>query len=88
MLRPLLAVSEKGLRRRERVGLDATTATVTEAPAAEAKERVVSRRGARLVSVRGDPVLLDHLVHNPVANTARVTLPTCARVRGRGAQWR
>ncbi|MFD3737512.1 MULTISPECIES: hypothetical protein [unclassified Streptomyces] len=42
MLRPLLAVSEKGLRRRERVGLDATTATVTEAPAAEAKERVVT----------------------------------------------
>ncbi|NEE57588.1 two-component sensor histidine kinase, partial [Streptomyces sp. SID8455] len=37
----LLAVSDEGLRRRERVDLDATTATVTEALAAEAQERAV-----------------------------------------------
>lgn len=72
----LLAVSDEGLRRRERVGLDATTATVTEALAAEAKERAVTVEvEARPVSVQGDPVLLDHLVHNLVANALRHNHP-------------
>ncbi|MFJ8842445.1 sensor histidine kinase [Streptomyces cyaneofuscatus] len=72
----LLAVSDEGLRRRERVGLDATTATVTEALAAEAKERAVTVDvEARPVSVQGDPVLLDHLVHNLVANALRHNHP-------------
>ncbi|MFD4273038.1 ATP-binding protein [Streptomyces cyaneofuscatus] len=72
----LLAVSDEGLRRRERVGLDATTATVTEALAAEAQERAVTVDvEARPVSVQGDPVLLDHLVHNLVANALRHNHP-------------
>ncbi|MFD3971836.1 sensor histidine kinase [Streptomyces cyaneofuscatus] len=72
----LLAVSDEGLRRRERVGLDATTATVTEALAAEAAERAVTVDvEARPVSVRGDPVLLDHLVHNLVTNALRHNHP-------------
>lgn len=72
----LLAVSDEGLRRRERVDLDATTATVTEALAAEAEERAVTVDvEARPVSVRGDPVLLDHLVHNLVANALRHNHP-------------
>ncbi|WP_432147333.1 sensor histidine kinase [Streptomyces sp. bgisy029] len=72
----LLAVSDEGLRRRERVGLDATTATVTEALAAEAAERAVTVDvEARPVSVQGDPVLLDHLVHNLVANALRHNHP-------------
>ncbi|WP_433401749.1 sensor histidine kinase [Streptomyces sp. CA-146814] len=72
----LLAVSDEGLRRRERVGLDATTTTVTEALAAEAAERAVTVDvEARPVSVQGDPVLLDHLVHNLVANALRHNHP-------------
>ncbi|WP_411079861.1 sensor histidine kinase [Streptomyces sp. cmx-18-6] len=72
----LLAVSDEGLRRRERVGLDATTATVTQALAAEAEERDVTVDvAARPVSVEGDPVLLDHLVHNLVANALRHNHP-------------
>ncbi|MFE2291209.1 sensor histidine kinase [Streptomyces sp. NPDC059452] len=72
----LLAVSDEGLRRRERVDLDATTATVTEALAAEAAERSVTVDvAARPVSVEGDPVLLDHLVHNLVANAVRHNHP-------------
>nr|WP_202546759.1 ATP-binding protein [Streptomyces sp. SID2119] len=72
----LLAVSDEGLRRRERVALDATTATVTEALAAEAQERAVTVDvEARPVSVQGDPVLLDHLVHNLVANALRHNHP-------------
>ncbi|MFB6650571.1 sensor histidine kinase [Streptomyces microflavus] len=72
----LLAVSDEGLRRRERVDLDATTATVTEALAAEAQELAVNVDvEARPVSVQGDPVLLDHLVHNLVANALRHNHP-------------
>ncbi|MYX15697.1 HAMP domain-containing protein [Streptomyces sp. SID8374] len=72
----LLAVSDEGLRRRERVALDATTATATEALAAEAEERDVTVDvEARPVSVQGDPVLLDHLVHNLVANALRHNHP-------------
>ncbi|MER5853534.1 ATP-binding protein [Streptomyces sp. NPDC002012] len=72
----LLAVSDEGLRRRERVELDATAATVTEALEAEAKERSITVEAeARPVSVEGDPVLLDHLVHNLVANALRHNHP-------------
>ncbi|WNF28769.1 ATP-binding protein [Streptomyces sp. C11-1] len=72
----LLAVSDEGLRRRERVDLGTATSTVTEALAAEAKERSVTVEvEARPVSVEGDPVLLDHLVHNLVANALRHNHP-------------
>ncbi|WP_406527232.1 sensor histidine kinase [Streptomyces sp. I8-5] len=72
----LLAVCDEGLRRRERVGLDATAATATEALEAEAKERSITIEAeARPVSVEGDPVLLDHLVHNLVANALRHNHP-------------
>ncbi|ALC28254.1 MULTISPECIES: ATP-binding protein [unclassified Streptomyces] len=72
----LLAVSDEGLRRREPVDLGATTTTVTEALAAEAAERDVTVDvAARPVGVEGDPVLLDHLVHNLVANAVRHNHP-------------
>ncbi|MFJ1695119.1 sensor histidine kinase [Streptomyces sp. NPDC088252] len=72
----LLAVSDEGLRRRERVGLDATAATVTEALEAEAEKRSITVEAeARPMSVEGDPVLLDHLVHNLVANALRHNHP-------------
>ncbi|MFJ1710945.1 sensor histidine kinase [Streptomyces sp. NPDC088175] len=72
----LLAVSDEGLRRRERVGLDATAATVTEALEPEAKNRSIAvETEARPLSVEGDPVLLDHLVRNLVANALRHNHP-------------
>nr|WP_202553542.1 ATP-binding protein [Streptomyces sp. SID4936] len=72
----LLAVSDEGLRRRERVGLDATAATVTEVLEPEAKNRSIAvETEARPVSVEGDPVLLDHLVRNLVANALRHNHP-------------
>ncbi len=72
----LLAVSDEGLRRREPVDLGATTTTVTEALAAEAAERDVTVDvAARPAGVQGDPVLLDHLVHNLVANALRHNHP-------------
>ncbi|MFJ4825346.1 sensor histidine kinase [Streptomyces bacillaris] len=72
----LLAVSDEGLRRREPVDLGATTTTVTEALAAEAAERDVTVDvAAQPVGVQGDPVLLDHLVHNLVANAVRHNHP-------------
>ncbi|MEU9618461.1 ATP-binding protein [Streptomyces sp. NPDC048155] len=72
----LLAVSDEGLRRRERVGLDATAATVTEALEAEAKARSITVDAeVRPLPVEGDPVLLDHLVHNLVANALRHNHP-------------
>ncbi|MFC9141054.1 sensor histidine kinase [Streptomyces bacillaris] len=79
----LLAVSDEGLRRREPVDLGATTTTVTEALAAEAAERDVTVDvAARPVGVEGDPVLLNHLVHNLVANAVRHNHPGGAvRVR-------
>lgn len=79
----LLAVSDEGLRRREPVDLGATTTTVTEALAAEAAERDVTVDvAARPVGVEGDQVLLDHLVHNLVANAVRHNHPGGAvRVR-------
>ncbi|AXE79422.1 sensor histidine kinase [Streptomyces atratus] len=72
----LLAVCDEGLRRRERVGLDATASTVTEALEPEAKNRSITVEAeVRPLSVEGDPVLLDHLVHNLVANALRHNHP-------------
>ncbi|MFJ9621147.1 sensor histidine kinase [Streptomyces sp. NPDC101181] len=72
----LLAVSDEGLRRRERVDLDTVAVTVTEALTAEADERAVTVDvAARPVSVEGDPVLLGHLAHNLVANALRHNHP-------------
>ncbi|MFJ6728189.1 sensor histidine kinase [Streptomyces sp. NPDC091281] len=72
----LLAVSDEGLGRRERVDLTATTAAVTGKLAAEAAERAVTVDvETRPLHVRGDPVLLDHLVHNLVANALRHNHP-------------
>ncbi|MGC5530209.1 sensor histidine kinase [Streptomyces sp. SR-10] len=79
----LLAVSDEGLRRRERVALDETTTAVADALAAEARERSITVEVmARPVTVEGDAVLLDHLVHNLVANALRHNHPGGAvRVR-------
>ncbi|ROV68363.1 HAMP domain-containing sensor histidine kinase [Streptomyces globisporus] len=72
----LLAVSDEGLRRRERVALDETVTTITGALAAEAAERDITVEvAARPVTVEGDAVLLDHLVHNLVANALRHNHP-------------
>ncbi|MFJ4962836.1 sensor histidine kinase [Streptomyces sp. NPDC088729] len=72
----LLAVSDEGLRRRERVALDETTAEVAGRLAAEAKTRSVTVEvSSRPVAVEGDAVLLDHLVHNLVANAVRHNHP-------------
>ncbi|MCX4846156.1 HAMP domain-containing sensor histidine kinase [Streptomyces sp. NBC_00893] len=72
----LLAVSDEGLRRRERVELDAIAATVTEALEPETKKRSITVEAeTRPLSVEGDPVLLDHLVHNLVANALRHNHP-------------
>ncbi|MET8731807.1 MULTISPECIES: sensor histidine kinase [Streptomyces] len=72
----LLAVSDEGLRRRERVALDETVTAVTGALGAEAKERDITVEvTARPVTVEGDAVLLDHLVHNLVANALRHNHP-------------
>ncbi|WP_419995904.1 ATP-binding protein [Streptomyces boninensis] len=68
----LLAASEQGLERREEVSLDdlASTATLGAGPeAAEAGVELVLTAGE--AKVEGDPVLLDRLVHNLVANAVR-----------------
>ncbi|MFD9427924.1 MULTISPECIES: HAMP domain-containing sensor histidine kinase [unclassified Streptomyces] len=83
----LLAVSDEGLRRRERVDLAGVAAAVAEALEAEAKERFITVEAeGRPLSVEGDPVLLDHLVRNLVANALRYNHPGgTVRVRvGRG----
>lgn len=68
----LLAVSDEGLRRRERVALDETGAAVVDALAADAKARSITvELTTRPVTVEGDAVLLDHLVHNLVSNALR-----------------
>ncbi|MFC8825646.1 sensor histidine kinase [Streptomyces sp. NPDC057137] len=72
----LLAVSDEGLRRRERVALDETGAAVIDALAADAKARSITvELTARPVTVEGDAVLLDHLVHNLVSNALRHNHP-------------
>lgn len=65
----LLATSERGLERREPIALDVIADAVTEGLAGRAAERDVTLAvHAEPLTVYGDGVLLDRLVHNLVAN--------------------
>ncbi|MFD0552035.1 sensor histidine kinase [Streptomyces rectiviolaceus] len=65
----LLATSERGLERREPIALDVVADAVTEGLAGRASERDVTLcLHAEPLTVYGDGVLLDRLVHNLVAN--------------------
>ncbi|MEV8317290.1 ATP-binding protein [Streptomyces sp. NPDC059900] len=65
----LLATSERGLERREPVALDVIADAVAEGLAGRAAERDVTLSlHAEPLTVDGDGVLLDRLVHNLVAN--------------------
>ncbi|MGW6060174.1 sensor histidine kinase [Streptomyces sp. NPDC055189] len=65
----LLATSERGLERREPVALDVIADAVAEGLADRAAERDVTLSlHAEPLTVDGDGVLLDRLVHNLVAN--------------------
>ncbi|MEU6766834.1 ATP-binding protein [Streptomyces sp. NPDC046853] len=65
----LLATSERGLERREPVALDVIADAVAEGLAGRAAERDVTLSlRAEPLTVDGDGVLLDRLVHNLVAN--------------------
>ncbi|MEV0317034.1 sensor histidine kinase [Streptomyces sp. NPDC050658] len=65
----LLATSERGLDRREPVALDVIAEAVAEGLADRAAERDVTvSLAAEPLTVEGDGVLLDRLVHNLVAN--------------------
>ncbi|MWA11854.1 sensor histidine kinase [Streptomyces sp. BA2] len=65
----LLATSERGLERREPIALDVIADAVTEGLAGRAAERDVTVSvDAGPLTVLGDGVLLDRLVHNLVAN--------------------
>ncbi|WAL96177.1 sensor histidine kinase [Streptomyces sp. Je 1-369] len=72
----LLADSEQGLERREPVAVDVLAHAVADGLAEEAVRRgvTVSVRAAPL-TVTGDGVLLDRLVHNLVANAVRYNTP-------------
>lgn len=65
----LLATSEQGLERREPIALDVLADAVAEGLAGRAAEREVTLSvHAEPLTVHGDGVLLDRLVHNLVAN--------------------
>ncbi|MER5255001.1 ATP-binding protein [Streptomyces sp. NPDC002855] len=65
----LLATSERGLERREPIAVDVVADAVTEGLAGRAAERDVTLHlRAEPLTVHGDGVLLDRLVHNLVAN--------------------
>lgn len=65
----LLATSERGLERREPIALDVIADAVAEGLAGRATERDVTLSlHAEPLTVSGDGVLLDRLVHNLVAN--------------------
>ncbi|MEU8957393.1 ATP-binding protein [Streptomyces sp. NPDC048518] len=72
----LLAASEQGLERREPVAVDVLAHAVAEGLGEEAAARgvTVSVR-AHPLTVEGDGVLLDRLVHNLVANAVRYNAP-------------
>ncbi|MFJ8664394.1 ATP-binding protein [Streptomyces sp. NPDC093600] len=72
----LLAASDQGLRERRPVAVHEVVRRAVEALAAEAAERevTVSVR-ARPLTVSGDAVLLDRLVHNLLANAVRHNVP-------------
>lgn len=68
----LLAASDQGLDRRDPVDLGPLVTEAAEALAGEASERGVTVEvRAEPVTVSGDAVLLDRLVHNLVANAVR-----------------
>ncbi|MEU8760186.1 ATP-binding protein [Streptomyces sp. NPDC048659] len=80
----LLAASEEGLRERRRVAVDEVARETAAALAGEAAERgveLVVRPGP--LTVEGDPVLLERLLHNLVANGIRHNVPEAGRVEVR-----
>ncbi|MFE5481327.1 ATP-binding protein [Streptomyces sp. NPDC056527] len=72
----LLAASEEGLRERRPVAVHEVAREAVDALAAEAAERGVAVTvRARPLTVDGDAVLLDRLVHNLVVNAVRHNFP-------------
>lgn len=72
----LLAASDQGLRERRPVAVHEVAREAVDALAAEAAERGVTVTvGARPLTVDGDAVLLDRLVHNLVVNGVRHNVP-------------
>ncbi|WP_123459469.1 ATP-binding protein [Streptomyces sp. PanSC19] len=72
----LLATSEQGLKERRRVVVDELAGRVAAALAEEAAERGVRITVRALpLTVEGDPVLLERLLHNLVANAVRHNVP-------------
>ncbi|MGX1886071.1 sensor histidine kinase [Streptomyces sp. NPDC055287] len=72
----LLAVSDQGLQRREPADLDAIAGTVAAGLAEDAGRRDITvETSAEPLTVRGDAVLLGHLVHNLAANAIRHNHP-------------
>jgi signal transduction histidine kinase len=68
----LLAASDQGLERHDPVRLDEVVSSATTALAAEAEAHgVTATVRTHPLTVRGDAILLDHLVHNLVANAIR-----------------
>ncbi|QEU93634.1 sensor histidine kinase [Streptomyces kanamyceticus] len=84
----LLAASEQGLERREPVALDVLAHAVADGLGAEAAAwNVAVTVRAEPLTVEGDGVLLDRLVHNLVANGVRYNVPdgsVTVRVEGDG----
>ncbi|MEV4429521.1 ATP-binding protein [Streptomyces sp. NPDC053792] len=72
----LLAASEQGLKERRRVAVDELARRVAAGLADEAEERGVHVTVRALpLSIEGDPVLLERLLHNLVANAVRHNVP-------------
>ncbi|MFF0484807.1 ATP-binding protein [Streptomyces sp. NPDC004435] len=72
----LLAASEQGLRERATVAVDELARRAAGALADEAAERGVTLDVRALpLDVEGDPVLLERLLHNLVANAVRHNVP-------------
>ncbi|MEU6991509.1 ATP-binding protein [Streptomyces sp. NPDC046465] len=72
----LLAASEQGLERREPVAVDVLAHAVADGLSEEAARRAVTVTvRADPLTVEGDGVLLDRLVHNLVANAVRYNTP-------------
>ncbi|KKZ75053.1 ATP-binding protein [Streptomyces showdoensis] len=80
----LLAASDQGLQERRRVAVDEVareTAAALEGEAAQRGVTLVVRPGP--LAVEGDPVLLERLLHNLVANGVRHNVPEGGRVEVR-----
>ncbi|MFG2501778.1 sensor histidine kinase [Streptomyces sp. NPDC048441] len=77
----LLATSEHGLERREPIALDVVADAVAEGLAGRAAERDVTLTvRAEPLTVYGDGVLLDRLLHNLVANAVHYNVKEGGRV--------